>query len=341
MLDWLSAGGAYVSPGVEIAELVQNATGAVVRGLRATRSFEAGDTLFTIPFSLMLRSSVIAASGATRYALHVSNPLPMITLVSAILEASDEWAPYYDKIPRDYRHHPLWWHAFPQEYPRATRYVNRSKALRGLASMMRREVLSMQRTQYTLAAVSEKHRKVRARRAACDPRQFVRALVHVSSHHFDLAEAVDGTEFKALVPLFDMMNAPDGASDANVELLPRLMSLQGGASRLAKSIASSRAAGELELVCTAAVDIPSGHEPLPRGPRQRSECAKVLWRLRLAAAALGGRRAKSVEGDCEGEGARREGLRGSRGFNGCDDLLGAPFLADTAVALHSDVTSRC
>ena len=118
----------------------------------------------------------------------------------------------------------------------------------------------MQRTQYTLAAVSEKHRKVRARRAACDPRQFVRALVHVSSHHFGLAEAVDGTEFKALVPLFHMMNAPDGASDANVELLPRLMSLQGGASRRARSIASSRAAGELELVCTAAVDIPSGHE---------------------------------------------------------------------------------
>ena len=246
MIKWLRSNGAVVSD-VEIAQLTQNVSGTTVRGLRATRAFEPGEMLFRVPFSAMLRSSEMASKNTTLYA-STPGTRALTVLASAVLEAPTQWAPYIRSVTPSFASHPLWWFAFPDEFQAAVLHVNQSKALRSLAKLMVTEVASMRRDYHSMALSYEHHPKVVVRRKVCDPRQFVRALLHATSHHFELAEAIHGTEFKALVPLFDLINAPERELDANVAIHPRIR--QGWSSH----------ATELELVCTARTGIVAGQE---------------------------------------------------------------------------------
>ena len=236
---------------VEAVPLVQSASGATVRGLRATRSINEGEDIFAIPFARMVRSSALIRDGDSLYTRTLGNYSDeLLALTMAMLEGNAEWLPYINAMQTSFEKHPVWWYAFPDEYPRAMEQMRGSKSLRKVDALLKEKTSTLHRSYRMVAKMYEEHPLPRVKQSLCDPKLFTRAVLHVATHTYDynLDDVVDATamkQFVALVPVIDLINAPDRKRDANVQYFPQMHAISGEAKLFCRATAGIEAGQEL------------------------------------------------------------------------------------------------
>jgi hypothetical protein len=242
-LDWLHSRGVLLS-GVTLHHFSDGSG----RGVVATRTLLPGETLVSVPDSLVLLAETCAAAPALRRAgLLAKDASPRTQREALVLAIATEqrlgnrsaWAPYLAALPSaEQLHVPCLWSASELSLLAGTVCVER---LRGGSTASLDELPCATDVAWRDAALplAEEEPELRLRRGAAGRRAHAHATALVAAYAFTLGEGA--SRCQAMVPFWDALNHAH----------PKLASVR---------LRHNAAAGRLEMIC-----------------RRRHACGDQVW----------------------------------------------------------------